>query len=261
LKFLSKPRFAHEVAEHFRMSKKLANFHLREAVKSGQVLVSEKPIQQTWRSSDGKLRRLKEILYVSRKSPMLIDGRTKFRTHETNELVQVGFLSKNHALVGKSVFNNKLSSFTFEETTGLLPNKRRFKTKGLLKSEFAVNSAKAKLAKRRTVAQLLRRKPQPIQENVKSLSYVEKIHLFQALLKEPLAFLDLHVRFGVSKQTIRRLVKNRLLTEIWGPKAVGVRFKLSKKGENYLRQLEAAAKYEPKIKENPLIRLKHRISI
>lgn len=48
---------------------------------------------------------------------------------------------------------------------------------------------------------------------------------------------ELHVRFGVSKQTVKRLVKNEFLTEMWGPKAIGVRFKLSKKGKRYLKKL------------------------
>jgi len=88
------------------------------------------------------------------------------------------------------------------------------------------------------------------------ISYVRLLQLFQALMKEPLSFLELRGRFGVSKQTIKRLVRNKLLTEIWGPKAVGVRFAPSDKGEIYLKELEAAAKYEPNAGKNIIIRLK-----
>jgi hypothetical protein len=35
--------------------------------------------------------------------------------------------------------------------------------------------------------------------------------------------------------------------EEWGPKAIGVRFKLSREGKLYLKELEAAAKYESKM--------------
>jgi len=98
-------------------------------------------------------------------------------------------------------------------------------------------------------------------EEATRLSNVQRLELFQALLKEPSPFLELHYRFNVSKQTIKRLVKNGLLTEIWGPKAVGVRFKLTSKGKTYLKELEAAAKYEPKMRKSAIIRLQHRISI
>lgn len=91
---------------------------------------------------------------------------------------------------------------------------------------------------------------------VNRISHVQMLQLFQALVKEPLSFLELRGRFGVSKQTIKRLVKNGLLTEAWGPKAVGVRFAPSDKGEVYLKELEAAAKYEPNAGKNVIIRLK-----
>lgn len=88
------------------------------------------------------------------------------------------------------------------------------------------------------------------------LSHVQTLQLFRGLMKEPLSFLELRGRFGVSKQTVKRLVRNRLLKETWGPKAVGVRFVLSDKGEAYLKELEAAAKYKPNAQKSVVIRLK-----
>ena len=84
--------------------------------------------------------------------------------------------------------------------------------------------------------------------------------MLRALLK-PATFLDLHGRFGVSKETVKSLMKNGPLAEVWGPKTVGLRFKLTRKGKAYLRELEAAARYKPKIREASLIRLKHRSSV
>jgi len=46
-------------------------------------------------------------------------------------------------------------------------------------------------------------------------------------------------------------VKRGLLTETWGSKGVGVRFKFTGKGKACLKQLEEASKYEVKIKESP----------
>lgn len=87
---------------------------------------------------------------------------------------------------------------------------------------------------------------------------VERLHLFQALLKEPLTFLVLHERFNVSKQTIRRLVQKKLLAEVWGSAGVGITFNVTNKGKAYLAELEEASKYEPKIKEHAFTRLKQR---
>jgi len=129
-----------------------------------------------------------------------------------------------------------------------------------LVSSFDVPSAKGKLVRSRTVNQLLEHRTTPSQKATGYLSHAERIHLFQALLKEPLTFLDLHSRFGVSKQIIRRLVKKGLLMEIWGPKTVGVRFKLSYKGKIHLRKMEGAAKLEPEMRERVFIRVKHRTS-
>jgi len=265
LKFLSKPRFVHEVAEHYGISKKLADFHIRKAVKSGQVLISERPIFQTSRGSDGKLKRFGGFVYVFRNSPMLADHWAKFAVREADDLTSkskgdvfsIRFLSKTHGSLKKGVLNHKLSDLSFEETGGSRAVVRHFKTQGPLTSEFGVSSANVRLSKRRTLDQLIEHRTRPTQEEVTSLSHVKRIRLFQALLKEPLPFLDLHGRFGVSKQTIRGLVKNGLLTQVWGPKAIGVRFGLTNKSKIYLKELEAATKIEPRIRENALIRLKH----
>jgi hypothetical protein len=93
-------------------------------------------------------------------------------------------------------------------------------------------------------------------EEAECLSHGKKLLLLQALRRQPLPFLDLHVLFGVSKQTIRRLVKRGFLSEAWGPKAVGLRFKLSKKGRSYLNELEAASKYESQTTRRDCIRLR-----
>jgi len=120
---------------------------------------------------------------------------------------------------------------------------------------------KGTLIKHKVTAQLSGRKVWSDTRENNYLSHAKRLQLFQALLKEPLPFLDLHGRFGVSKQTIRRLIKNGLVAELWGHKDIGVRFKLTKKGKSYLKELEAAARYKPKIREASLIRLKHRSSV
>jgi len=116
---------------------------------------------------------------------------------------------------------------------------------------------KGRLIRHKGITPQLGRKVWGNAEESSRLSHAQSLQLFRALLKEPLPFLELHGRFGISKQIIKRLVKNGLLTEMWGPKAVGVRFKLTSKGKIYLKELEGAAKYEPKMRESVFIPLKH----
>jgi hypothetical protein len=138
-------------------------------------------------------------------------------------------------------------------------------TKALMQKEQAaprfmsILMRKGKLIRHKVTTQLLGGKNQWSTDDAKRLPHAKRLQMFQALLNEPLTFLDLHARFEVSKRTIRGLTKKGILRETWGPKAIGVRFKLTNKGKVYLKQVEAAAKYESKIEEKNLIRLKHKI--
>jgi hypothetical protein len=263
LKFLSKPRFVYEVEEYYKISKKLAYTHLREAIKSGQVLISEKPVMQTLQNSSGKQKTVYGFAYIFRKSPLLVNGWAKFTVKEQNNSTSkskgnafsIRFLPKAHNILEKAI-SHKLSEFTFKETVGSSTISQFLKKKESL-SKFGAPSTKIKPVKYRTVDSLLRYKTRSTQGEVKTISHAEEVLFFQAMLKEPLPFLELHSRFSVSKQTIRRLVKNELLTEMWGSKGIGLRFKLTDKGKSYLKELEAAAKCEPKIGKKAFIRLKH----
>jgi len=117
---------------------------------------------------------------------------------------------------------------------------------------------KGRLIRHVAVSDQLARKAPLKAQDAQRLSQAKKLLLLQALRREPLPFLDLHVLFGVSKETIRRLVKRGFLSEDWGPKAIGLRFKLSEKGRSYLNKLEAVSKYESKTTRKGLIRLKNR---
>ena len=267
-KFLSKPRFLYEVAEHFGISKKLAEFHLREAVRSGQVLVSERPIFQTLRLSDGRAKRLGGFVYVLGKSPVLMNRRTRFSVKKPSgsaeskgEDLSIRFLSSPDALKTKERVDRKLPSSGSEGTMDSGVNVHHLKASGSLASQFDTSHSKVKLVRPRTIEVLLRHRTGSAEEETKSLSHVERILLFRALLKEPLPFLDLHSRFGVSKQVVGRLAKNGFIKEVWGPKAIGVRFGLTSKGRIYLRELEAAAKYKPMMRETGFIRLKQRAPV
>lgn len=259
LDFLSKPRFGREIAEHFNVPVRLVNFHLRKAVRSGHVLISEKPVSKTLRCSSGQQRRFIGFVYVFKNSTTLTETENSLKSK--GSAVSLRFLSNVHSSLENGVSPNALSGLTFEGTSSHRTIASNLKTKASLATEFDVSSNRIKLAKHRTMEQLLRHKKSSTQEKVLSLTHVERIRLFQALFKEPLPYLTLHERFDVSKQTIKRLVKNGFIIELWGPRAIGVRFKLTSKGRIHLKELEAAAKYDPALREKPFIRLKHRVPI
>jgi hypothetical protein len=106
---------------------------------------------------------------------------------------------------------------------------------------LSISVGRGKLTRRRAT-ELAREGLPWHSKETKRLSFAERLQLFRALSREPLSFLDLHGRFGVSKQTIRRLVKNHFLVEVWGSNNIGVQFKLTKKSKNHLKELEATAK-------------------
>jgi hypothetical protein len=118
-----------------------------------------------------------------------------------------------------------------------------------------VSARKDKLTRHKTLSQLVGEKTLR-GEQAKRLSAAERLRLFQALSEEPLTFLDLHTRFGVSKRMMEGLVEKGLSMEVWGPRAIGVRFKLTNKGKKHLKELEAAAEFKPRIRERRLIQLK-----
>ena len=264
LHFLSKPRYAREVAKYFNISGKLVNYHLKEWVKSGQVLISEKHVSRSFLSLRGKPKRTDGFLYVSRNSPLLARGSLQLMgkkdeksTSTAAEGVRVKFISKVRSPREKDLREQEISTFTDRKTDPMRTATDRFKSKVNLDSSFLnVLVVKGRLTRRSVGNQPMGRETSLSQGGYKPLSHVERIRLFQAVSDQPLPFLDLHARFGISKQTIRRLVKNGLLIEEWGPQAIGIRFKPSREGKLYLKELEAAAKYESKMTAKDFIRLK-----
>lgn len=83
----------------------------------------------------------------------------------------------------------------------------------------------------------------------------KKLALFQNLRKEPLTFLELHRRFGVSKQTLAGLLRNGVLEEVWGKNGIGLKFTITSAGRERLKGLEENARYSPKIRKVGRFRL------
>lgn len=235
LEFLSRPRFVHEIAEHYGVSRKTAVLHLQKAVRSGRVLVSEAPVFQTVKDSSGNLKKLGGFVYVHHKSPTHTWKETSFTLLENNDLPRLSNRTspKNHATKPDANYS--------------------------LISKLNMTSARATSGSRARLSHACAPRYQnPASIKSRPLQCVEKNKLFQELLSKPLPFLDLHERFNVSKQTITGLVKRGLLEETWGSDGVGVTFNLTSKGKTHLEELRAGSRYKPTIKRSSLTRLKQR---
>lgn len=251
LSFLSKPRYRREIAEYCNVSLKHVDYHLQEAIEAGQVLVSEKRIPQKLSPQCHKPEKLGDFLYVSRTSPFLVgnvlrltvqDGEKTSRSN--TKVLSIKFLPKTQRLGIKNLART------------LVPFKGKNGFVSRLLDSFAARTVVARQGVR---DQLLKRKTLSNRNERRVPSHAEKLRLFQALSDQPLPFLDIHGRFGISKQTVMGLVRKELLKEEWGPRDIGVQFKLTEKGRNYLRQLKTSARLEPQRRKNIFIRLKQMI--
>lgn len=262
LKFLSKPRFSHEVAEHFGISRRLAILHLKETVRSGEILISEKPVLQMLRRQDGTIKPSVGFVYAFKGNPTsIIRLQESCQERATRPVTKIELPNGGIQLATQRDLKSRegISRNRLPNCSSKVGNtsSTRLKLNASVASELQMSGTRMKLTKKSTAdpTTILRKKQRPV--NSWQLSHMEKIHLFQTLYKRPLSFMDIHSSLGVSRQTIIGLVKSGFLAEFWGKEGVGIRFKLTHKGKHLLKQLEAAARYEPLVKEKPLIRLKH----
>jgi hypothetical protein len=267
LQFLTKPRYLREVAEHFNISEMHATHHLKEALRLGHVLVSEKPVRGSFPSFGGRFEQFRGFLYVSSSSPLLAKGTLQLSSEEGENSVSAAtgrvptkFISWSRSPEEKDLLRQDISAFSDRKTDKMPAVGRRPKTRTDLVSKFLnVLVVKGKSV-RRTVLREHVQVRSPGQGTYESLSQVERIHLFEAISDQPLTFLELHSRFGVSRQVVQGLVRRGLFEEVWGKRDIGVTFRLTKKGQRYLKELQAAADFQPP-KNKKFIGLKRRISL
>lgn len=218
-------------------SLKWLNHDFDRPEKAAQLLTLPKGL------SNSRLQKSRMIIEAPAKSEF-----TPFSTEHLKPLnIKVNKLTRSNA----NLLNRKVSS------TAIL-SEELIQKENTCSRFLSVLVDRGRMIKRRVIHDQLAGRAKPDTEEDERLSHAQKIYLLRALQKEPLTFLDLHVLFGASKQTIRRLVKRGFLNEAWGPKAIGLRFKLSEKGRSYLNELEAASKYESKTTRKDFIRLKNK---
>jgi len=188
---------------------------------------------------------LKEVDHANKKSNVRFHSASS--SLKPRELVLNRIPLQASSILGKNVHGSSIVA------DGLLQRDN------IARPFLSIKTGRERVKKHREIIQ--QSGPRVLDSETRRLSHAQMLQLFQGLMKEPLPFLELHGRFGVSKQTVKRLVRNELLNEKWGPKAVGVRFILSDKGEAYVKGLEAVANYEPKARKNVVIRLKQRSNL
>jgi hypothetical protein len=252
LNFLSEPRYLHEVARHFGISSMRAKYHIREAIKSGQVMASEQFAFRAFSDLRGKLKQKERFLYVSRNSPLLSKGPLQLAVTRDKSIASAptakGVVAK-FALgseEGKKPTVESTAKFASEKVDTIRSAATNSRSQANLRSALLnVHAVHGRPIERRR--QILPDRHRKLsQSSHRLISQVDRIRLFEALLKQPLTFLELKKHFGVPRQTVRGLVRKRLLSEVWGPKEIGVRFKLTRKGEKYLEELHAAASFDPR---------------
>jgi len=134
-------------------------------------------------------------------------------------------------------------------------SKERWLLSGILKGDVAeVTATKRKLCNQRMVHAIPSNR-----SDRRFLSHMDRLRLFKALSNQPLPFLDIHRRFGITKQTLNGFVRRGLVKERWGQKDIGVRFKLTNSGRSYLKQLKAASRLDPKKQKRIFIRLRYKV--
>jgi len=250
MKFLNKPRCLREIIKHFEVPTKVASYHLQEAIKSGDVLVYGKQKGSNLPNLNAKQPRLERFFYVSKNSLLFIKGPAapcsilEIRDAITNEKPQSPRRSP-------TVHSRKVA-FLRNLIAYLKPTQASF-------SEVLQNDLSSKMKLTKSRKRIPKSNQQRLREfsRPKSLLHVERIRLFQELSSGSLPFLDIHGRFGVSKQMVERFVKRGFFEEEWGPRNIGVRFKLTRRGEAYLRRLEKASNLENQQRRKIFIHLKH----
>jgi len=251
LNFLSEPRSLKEIAKHLGISSSTAGDYLQKAFEQNLILICR--FQRNTGLKAQKEQRLHETLfYISRDSHLLPKGLTGFNATRILQIREVA-KSKNAWIKFSSKDTNKASfSSVNENASDSLEHELGSKT-------FPkIGKSKEKMARnvQRPVDIIYR----PLtRSQARTFSAAEKLSMLKALSRKSLSYLDLHVRFNVSKQVIGTFVKNGLIKETWGSENIGVRLLLTEKGEKQLRRLKMASMLEKDKVRKATIQLKYKI--
>jgi len=239
-----------EIIHHLGVSARLARDYVEKAMEQDKVVIYRLLGISDKKSKGQKLH--ESSLYISRTSDLLSQGLTEFEVNTVRIIEE----KKGKAFPRiKSTSPTKRPEFYKMTERGLTQEKLTSKPT----SSFPkLDTRESKLVKKTNVARLLVRRYHS-NDKTKILTPSEEISLLTALSLQPLSFMDLHSQFKTSKSTVKTLIKNGLIQEVWGPKDIGVKYKLASKGKSHLRKLKTAAKLEIDRIGKARIQLKHKI--
>ena len=249
MEFLHKPRCLREIVSHFEAPPKLVDHHLQAAIKAGRILVYRTPRPKQSLKLNTRQHGLATMLYIAKGSPLLAPN-----VPARNQLPKTRGSAKEsaHHEHGSPVFS-KEHAFLNHLLTPLKLGRTA------LPGVLSKLSSRMRLSKNQMATRRRRWKKRSATSQVRSLSHMERLCLFQTLSDDPLLFLDIHRRFGISKQMVQRFVRRGLFREVWGPRNIGVKYKLTEEGKVHLKRLEKAALLEEQEQQKIFIRLKQRV--
>ena len=251
LNFLSEPRSMGEIIHHLGVSSRLARDYVEKAMEQDKVVIYRLIGISDKKSKGQKLH--ESSLYISRTSDLLSQGLTEFEVNTVRIIEE----KKGKAFPRiKSTSTTKRPEFYKMIERGLSHEKI---TSNPTSASFPkLDTHESKLVKKTNVERLLVRRYYS-NDKTKIPTPSEEISLLTALSLQPLSFMDLHSQFKTSKSTVKTLIKNGLIQEVWGPKDIGVKYKLASKGKSHLRKLKTATKLEIDEIGKARIQLKHKI--
>lgn len=234
LNFLFEPRCLKEITGHFGISTSVAAYFLQKAIERGQVLVCKCSADAVLKSS--KEQKLRETLfYISQDSDLFSKGLVGFAVTRV-----AGIQKTTEGKIDFIKFSSKNACKS--DFSSMIENSLDPKNQGLRQTSFPrIRVHKEKLVRSPRQHMPVINQPQR-QSQIRSFSVAEKLSLFTALSCQQLSYLDIHGRFNISKRMIKTFIRNGLIQEFWGPKNIGVKFRLTKKGEKHLKRLKAAAR-------------------
>ncbi len=236
LDFLGKPRSVDDLIHKFGISPTRAKYHLRSTLRSGQVLKSTQPVPRLpVLEGDDNFSRPEAYLHIALRSPHL-----KELPRSSRKIHGVKFTSSPLNASGKKAATDKvwfvpLAKLSSKHLVKTLPQPRA--NKDLLKQSAA---------------------QKPTHRGGKPPTHLVMFDLLQELSKQGLNLREINRRFGISKQSIQRLVRNGALREEWGKKGIGVQYQLSKKSKEQLAAIRETSRIKSPRKES-FLRLRSRL--
>lgn len=240
-----------EIIHYLGVSASLAQDYVEKAVEQDKIVIYNLRTAPGTRITRLKRRKLQESsLYVARTSDLLSQGLTEFEAN-TLRMTKEG---------EETTFPRVKSTSTTTKNPDLyrMTERGSSQEKPTSSSFPKLDTHATKLVKKTDVERLLQRKYSS-HERTKILTPSEEISILTALSLQPLSFMDLHSQFKAAKSTVKTFIKRGLIQEVWGPKDIGVKYKLAKKGKSHLKKLKAAAKLGIDEIGKARIQLKHKL--